>query len=66
MNRLAKIRGRHAKVQTQAFDAAERDREAKVLRERFDAPIRAALAWAERVVFPAMTSGNAMIGSRMY
>jgi hypothetical protein len=63
--RMGAVVAHHAKATARAFDANVRTLESKILRDKFSAPVRSALAWVERVLFPLMRSpaliGNAML-----
>jgi hypothetical protein len=52
--RAAEVAGRHAKQPDAAYGAERRAAEAAMLRERFGDDIDRALAWAGRLLFPAM------------
>ncbi len=62
---VAVIGQRHAKASERVFDASQRAREVAMLREKFDAPIRSALAWAERCLYPAMRSAPVLPASAL-
>lgn len=62
---VAVIGQRHAKANERTFDVGQRAREATMLREKFDAPIRSALAWAERCLYPAMRSAPGLAASAL-
>ncbi len=62
---VAMIGQRHAKASERVFDAGQRAREMVMLREKFDAPIRSALAWAERCLYPAMRSAPVLAASAL-
>lgn len=64
-DRVAAIAGRHAKQPDRGYDAQVREREVQMLRHQFDEPVRAALRWAERLLFPAMHSVEPIKNARL-
>jgi hypothetical protein len=62
---VAEIRERNAKEPGLRFDADIRHQQRSYLKQQFQPAVNAALAWAERVLFPAMQSAPILAGRRL-